>query len=60
MAVPKKKTSKARKGARRSHHHLRALNLIRCAHCGTAIPSHRVCHNCGHYAGKAVVEMEDF
>ncbi len=60
MAVPKKKTSKARKRARRSHLHMQPLHLARCAHCGAAIPAHRVCHNCGHYAGRAMVDMEEF
>lgn len=60
MAVPKKKTSKAKKRSRRSHHHLSGLSLARCANCGAAIPPHRVCHNCGYYAGKTRVDMDEF
>ena len=60
MAVPKKKTSKAKKRARRSHLHMSRVNLARCSHCGAAIPAHRICHNCGHYAGRTIVEMEEF
>lgn len=60
MAVPKKKTSKMRRRTRRAHQALPKLCLARCANCQTAIPAHRVCHNCGHYAGKAVVETSSF
>ena len=59
MAVPKKKTSKAKKRARRSHLHMDVASLARCSHCGAAIPAHRVCHNCGHYGGKAVMDLEE-
>ncbi|MSR74056.1 MAG: 50S ribosomal protein L32 [Planctomycetes bacterium] len=55
MAVPKKKTSKMRRRMRRSHQAMVKLFLARCTHCNAAIPAHRICHNCGHYAGKAVV-----
>ena len=60
MAVPKKKTSKMKRRMRRSHHALDALHLARCANCGAAIRPHRVCHNCGHYAGKARVDLDEF
>ncbi len=57
MAVPKKKTSKMRRRMRRSHQAITKSCLARCSHCNAAIPAHRICHNCGHYAGKAVVEV---
>ena len=60
MAVPKKRTSKSKKNSRRSHDRLPQLQLGSCSQCGTAIPTHRVCHNCGHYAGKPVVNLEEF
>jgi len=60
MAVPKKKTSKAKKRARRSHDQLKTTGLARCSHCGAAIPPHRVCHNCGHYGARPIVELEEF
>lgn len=55
MAVPKKKTSRHRKGKRRSHHRLPPLNLSRCSRCGKACLPHAVCDACGYYAGKAVL-----
>ncbi len=61
MAVPKKKTSKMRRRIRRAVNlKMPALHLARCTHCNAAIPPHRVCHNCGHYAGKPVIELEGF
>ncbi|MAG56911.1 MAG: 50S ribosomal protein L32 [Planctomycetes bacterium] len=60
MAVPKKRTSKMKKRQRRSHLHMSRLNLSRCSHCGTAVKAHRVCHNCGHYGAKPVVQMDAF
>jgi large subunit ribosomal protein L32 len=58
MAVPKRKQSNSRTGMRRSHHGLKAKQLQACPKCGTAIPSHVVCPNCGHYGGRTIVETE--
>ena len=55
MAVPKKKTSRHRKGKRRSHHRLPLINLSRCSRCGKACLPHAICDACGYYAGKAVL-----
>ena len=55
MAVPKKKTSRHRKGKRRSHHHLAMPHLSRCSRCGKACRAHAICDACGYYAGKAVL-----
>ncbi len=60
MAVPKRRLSKHRKRTRRAHHHIANVQLNRCSHCNAAIPPHRVCHNCGHYGNKEIVEMENF
>ncbi|MBL8842379.1 MAG: 50S ribosomal protein L32 [Planctomycetes bacterium] len=49
MAVPKKKTSRHRKGKRRSHHHLSAPGMSRCGRCGSPTKPHAVCDRCGHY-----------
>ena len=58
MAVPKKKTAKARRNLRRSHHALRGPNLATCPNCGAQRMPHRVCPECGSYNGRKVVAVE--
>ncbi len=55
MAHPKRKTSKARKGKRRTHYKSEVPTYAVCSHCGEAHLWHRVCPNCGHYRGKPVI-----
>ena len=55
MAVPKKKTSKAKKNMRRSHHALTAIGLTVCE-CGAPKRPHRVCLECGSYRDKKYIE----
>lgn len=53
MAVPKRRTSKASKGKRRSHiATAKAPRLQYCAQCGEPVLPHRVCAACGFYALK--------
>ena len=59
MPVPKRRTSKARKGKRRSHHALVPVRTVVCKHCGHATLSHTVCGNCGWYRDRQVVEIEE-
>ncbi|MBN1419963.1 MAG: 50S ribosomal protein L32 [Planctomycetes bacterium] len=59
MAAPKKKTSKARKHARRSHLALSHPTIIECSRCHTPIEPHTVCGNCGHYRGRSVIDVEE-
>lgn len=59
MAVPKRRHSKTRSRKRRSHNSLTAPQLQYCSQCQTAVPSHVVCPNCGHYHGRTMVETED-
>jgi large subunit ribosomal protein L32 len=58
MAVPKKKTSKARRNQRRSHHALSRPGLAACPNCGEPHMPHRVCPECGFYKGRTVVAVE--
>ena len=58
MAVPKKKTSKSKKGMRRSHHALRAPSFSPCPDCGEMRLPHRACPACGRYRGRQVVQVE--
>ncbi|MBU1003612.1 MAG: 50S ribosomal protein L32 [Proteobacteria bacterium] len=58
MAVPKKKTSKSRRGMRRSHDHVAVPTVIFCE-CGEPTRPHRVCTSCGAYKGKQVLFQEN-
>lgn len=44
-------------GNRRSHHALKAVKLVHCSKCGTAVLAHSVCHNCGMYKGREVIDV---
>ncbi|HEY8436544.1 MAG TPA: 50S ribosomal protein L32 [Haloplasmataceae bacterium] len=57
MAVPKRRTSKARRDKRRTHYKLEAPGLVQCPNCGEYIKPHRVCPECGHYKGREVIEV---
>ncbi|MDA3846464.1 MAG: 50S ribosomal protein L32 [Vallitaleaceae bacterium] len=59
MAVPKRKTSKARRNARRANWKLTAPNLATCTKCGALVMPHRACKSCGTYKGKVVLEITD-
>jgi len=59
MAVPKRKHSNARTGARRSHHAKKPRQLTFCPKCSAGVPTHVVCPNCGHYMGRQVVEVTE-
>ena len=58
MAVPKKKQSKARTAKRRSTWKGKAPSYSECPQCHQAKLPHRVCGNCGYYAGRPAVEVE--
>ncbi len=58
MAVPKKKQSKARTGKRRSTWKAEAPAYSACPQCKQPKLGHRVCANCGYYAGRQAVEVE--
>ncbi len=60
MAVPKRRTSKARKNKRRSSvWKLDTPNLIKCPNCSAYTLPHRVCDSCGYYNGREVIAKED-
>lgn len=59
MAVPKRKTSKARRDKRRSSHwKLEAPGIVACPNCGAYRLPHRVCKACGHYKGRKVLDVK--
>ncbi len=59
MAVPKRKTSPSRRGKRRSHHTLNLMNFIECANCGELKLAHHICHACGYYNKKEIVDKTE-
>ena len=59
MAVPKRKTSKARRDKRRSNvWKLQTPALCVCPNCGEFKAPHKVCGNCGMYNGRQVIVKE--
>lgn len=58
MAVPKRKTSKAKRDSRRAANvRLTAPGLSECPQCHSSKLPHRVCPECGFYDGREVVEQ---
>ena len=55
LAVPARRTSKAKKGMRRGHIKLANPGLSACPNCGELRKPHIVCPSCGYYDGKQVV-----
>ena len=59
MAVPKRRTSVAKKSSRKSANMVKAAPaLCTCPKCHEPKMPHRVCPNCGYYDGKAIVAEE--
>ncbi|MCX6023145.1 MAG: 50S ribosomal protein L32 [Chloroflexi bacterium] len=57
--LPKKKTSKSKKGRRTLHLHATTVHLVVCPQCRLPKPSHQVCPSCGHYKGRTAIEVEN-
>lgn len=55
MAVPKQKQSHSRTTKRRSQHKLSPPVYNACPKCHEPRLPHRVCPNCGTYAGRTVI-----
>jgi large subunit ribosomal protein L32 len=55
MAVPKQRQSHSRTNKRRSQHKITPPSLTGCPRCGSPKLPHRVCGECGTYAGREVV-----
>ena len=55
MAVPKRKTSKARRDKRRANWKLSVPGMVKCPSCGEFKMPHRAC---GSYKGKEVISVE--
>jgi large subunit ribosomal protein L32 len=58
MAVPKKRTSSARRDKRRATHGISKPRLNECPQCHSPRRPHRVCPTCGTYAGREVTTQQ--
>ncbi len=58
MAVPKSKTSKAKKHSRMANWKISSPAIVECPHCHEPKLAHRVCKKCGYYDGKQVLALE--
>ena len=60
MAVPKKKTSRARRDRRRAHDGLKFTAAVEsCPNCGELKLRHRLCEACGQYRGRQIFEVTE-
>lgn len=59
MAVPKRKTSKARRNWRRSHHALSPANWVEDSTTGEPVRRHHVDLKTGMYKGQQILETRD-
>ena len=59
MAVPKRKTSKARRDSRRAHDAIGTPARSTCPQCKEPKLPHRVCPNCGTYRGREVIQTDE-
>ena len=59
MAVPKRRTSKRKKRARRTHYKAVAPTLQPCPRCHDQKRPHHVCPTCGYYGDVQRVVVED-
>ncbi len=57
MAVPKKRTTSAKQGKRRSHLALKVQTWLSCPNCGKPVKSHQACPACGMYRGRQVMRV---
>ncbi|MCK4891958.1 MAG: 50S ribosomal protein L32 [Candidatus Pacebacteria bacterium] len=57
MPHPKKKTTKAARNQRRSHHALKEITLTKCEKCGKPMKPHHACASCGYYKKKEVINV---
>lgn len=58
MAVPKRKKSRSRTRMRRSQWKATTPAFSECPQCRQAKLPHRVCGNCGYYAGRQAIEVD--
>ncbi|MEX0833302.1 MAG: 50S ribosomal protein L32 [Actinomycetota bacterium] len=58
MATPKRKKSRAKSRQRAANWKAEPAAFAECPQCHQPKLPHRVCENCGYYAGRQAVEVE--
>ena len=58
MAVPKKKTTKAKRDQRRAHWKLTIPEISICPACQSEVRPHHVCTECGEYQGRQILKTK--
>lgn len=59
MALPKKKTSRARRDRRRAHEALDPIHLVPCPQCREMTRPHHICPACGTFRGTKYLATDD-
>lgn len=55
--VNRMRATRSHRDNRRSHHALDDGRFSKCADCGAAHESHKICMSCGHYNGHKVLDL---
>ena len=58
MAVPKRRKTKSKGDQRAAHWKAVPPTYAECPQCHQPTLPHRVCANCGYYAGRQAIEVE--
>lgn len=58
MAVPRNRTSNARKNSRRAHHAKKPKMTSSCSNCREQKLGHVICQSCGFYRGRQILAVE--
>ncbi len=58
MAVPKKKTTKAKRDQRRAHWKVTMPEVSTCPNCQAEVRPHHVCTACGEYQGRQILKKQ--
>ena len=58
MATPKRKKGRAKTRTRSANWRAEAPTYAECPQCHQPKLPHRLCGNCGYYAGREVIEVE--
>jgi large subunit ribosomal protein L32 len=56
--LPKRKYAKARQGKRRAHLGIVPPAVVECPQCHSPKLPHTVCHTCGSYNGRDVIQIK--